>query len=357
MFNVKDYGAIGDAQADDSCAIDAAICAAERVGGDLFFPTGDYRVTRKHVIGYTRWTSYEEYVSRTRPLTGSEQTALEDPNSITPNAQTKAIGIKADGLVHIIADFTAPVLTPVIEYNTTKTLGSAAIRGNIRIVPPEFFDGKAYTRGPRSVPPRNLIGWMFTGTGARHVDGISAAGLDVGLLSIGMFWSNMENLTFEYCKDCCSATIATATRLSTIDMWYSDRGLVYDGASAYVGQVHTQEVGQDLVIFAAECCDLQNFYFEDVQSDNGDGLYAVTLGQNANEVGKINNSQLNSVRVGSTRPNKRGFRFHGTSGVTLMGCREYSHGVDADAISRALLIGTDFADTPQLPADRFPRLP
>ena len=58
-FNVMDYGAIGDGAAEDSTAIQAAIDAAELVGGILVFPPGTYIIDTTltigapiHIIGY-----------------------------------------------------------------------------------------------------------------------------------------------------------------------------------------------------------------------------------------------------------------------------------------------------------------
>ena len=46
VVNVKDFGAVGDGIADDTAAIQAAINAANTVGGkSVFFPAGDYSVT------------------------------------------------------------------------------------------------------------------------------------------------------------------------------------------------------------------------------------------------------------------------------------------------------------------------
>ena len=47
VFNVKDYGAIGDDVADDTAAIQAAVDATVdgRRGGTVYFPAGNYRIT------------------------------------------------------------------------------------------------------------------------------------------------------------------------------------------------------------------------------------------------------------------------------------------------------------------------
>lgn len=43
MFNVKDFGAVGDGATDDAVAVQAAIdAAAEAGGGTVWFPPGEY---------------------------------------------------------------------------------------------------------------------------------------------------------------------------------------------------------------------------------------------------------------------------------------------------------------------------
>lgn len=45
VYNVKDFGAVGDNSTDDTVAIQAALDAVEANGGGLFFPEGFYKVT------------------------------------------------------------------------------------------------------------------------------------------------------------------------------------------------------------------------------------------------------------------------------------------------------------------------
>jgi hypothetical protein len=53
IFNVKDYGAIGDGTTDDTVAINAAITAAQVTGGTVFLPLGTYKTTDRLLITKT----------------------------------------------------------------------------------------------------------------------------------------------------------------------------------------------------------------------------------------------------------------------------------------------------------------
>jgi hypothetical protein len=53
VVNVKDFGAVGDGVADDAAAIQAAVTAAQAVGGEVFFPAGVYRVRSQITITST----------------------------------------------------------------------------------------------------------------------------------------------------------------------------------------------------------------------------------------------------------------------------------------------------------------
>lgn len=50
VYNVKDYGAVGNGVADDTVAIQAAVTAAQLVGGTVFLPTGTYLISARLLI-------------------------------------------------------------------------------------------------------------------------------------------------------------------------------------------------------------------------------------------------------------------------------------------------------------------
>jgi len=47
IFNVRDYGALGNASHDDKPNIQAAINAADIAGGTVFFPPGKYQINSR----------------------------------------------------------------------------------------------------------------------------------------------------------------------------------------------------------------------------------------------------------------------------------------------------------------------
>ena len=52
IYNVKDYGAVGDGTTDDTAAIQAATAAANLTGGIIYFPQGNYYMTQPIVINH-----------------------------------------------------------------------------------------------------------------------------------------------------------------------------------------------------------------------------------------------------------------------------------------------------------------
>ena len=51
VYNVREYGAVGDGTTDDTAAIQSAIDAAVAVGGTVYIPPGIYHTTAALTIG------------------------------------------------------------------------------------------------------------------------------------------------------------------------------------------------------------------------------------------------------------------------------------------------------------------
>lgn len=75
VYNVKDYGAVGDGVTDDTAAINAAIAAVPIYGGEVYFPAGVYIITgtiiiKKHGVTFRGVTSASTYADQPNMQTG-----------------------------------------------------------------------------------------------------------------------------------------------------------------------------------------------------------------------------------------------------------------------------------------------
>lgn len=71
VYNVKDYGAIGDGTTNDTTDIQAAITAAALVGGSVYFPDGTYSFTQLTISNSVRLISFGKATLKQLPNVGS----------------------------------------------------------------------------------------------------------------------------------------------------------------------------------------------------------------------------------------------------------------------------------------------
>jgi hypothetical protein len=88
VFNVKEYGAVGDGVADDTVAIQAALDAAEAAGGGtVFFPAGTYRITAMVYVYATVAVAGSGATSTTVAMDSAAEDGLRFGDA-SPNGQT-----------------------------------------------------------------------------------------------------------------------------------------------------------------------------------------------------------------------------------------------------------------------------
>jgi hypothetical protein len=99
-FNVKDYGALGDGSNDDTAEIQAALDAVPSVGGIVFFPAGNYKITAPLVpktqttmwgTNVPRYQSQEAAAGSCKLFVGSGFTGTA---MIKPAASTRGLGFR-----------------------------------------------------------------------------------------------------------------------------------------------------------------------------------------------------------------------------------------------------------------------
>ena len=66
VFNVKDYGAVGDSITNDDAAFAATLAAAKLTGGHIYMPEGNYILTNTLYLDYdgVRFTGANKYLTR-----------------------------------------------------------------------------------------------------------------------------------------------------------------------------------------------------------------------------------------------------------------------------------------------------
>ena len=356
FISVKDFGAVGNGIVDDTASIQAAINSIIGSGGTVYFPSGYYRVTSTIKVGKTIINNYTPLINRTVPASDALILSVTNSANYSYN-QLNCVNISliSGGDVFFVADFSPSSPTPILEYNLSRESGRATkIEGSFSFIPMSCFSGNKYVK-PTSYISNNLIGIAYPSQGCRNITNIFVASLTCGIFGISNYWVEYNNLEFTYCGDCLNIAQANAITVLNVLMTVSNRGIIYDGGASYIGSFHTESVANDLYVINAECTTFEAAYLEDSSLEDGTGLYAVTLGVDPSNPYNVVDCNFISTRVGTVRPNKKGYNLLNVQGSTFNACREYSNGIDASSISRANLIGTDFNISAQLPLTRFSR--
>ena len=356
FISVKDFGAVGNGIVDDTIFIQNAINSIISIGGTVYFPSGYYRVTSTIKVGKTIINNYTPLINRTVPASDALILSVTNSANYSYN-QLNCVNISliSGGDVFFVADFSPSSPTPILEYNLSRESGRATkIEGSFSFIPISCFSGGKYTP-TKSYVLNNLIGIAYPSQGCRNITNIFVASLTCGIFGISNYWVEYNNLEFTYCGDCLNIAQANAITVLNVLMTVSNRGIIYDGGASYIGSFHTESVANDLYVINAECTTFEAAYLEDSSTEDGTGIYAVTLGVDPSNPYNVIDCNFISIRVGAVRPNKKGYNLLNVLGSTFNACREYSSGIDANSTSRANLIGTDFNISAQLPLTRFSR--
>jgi hypothetical protein len=348
--DVRTFGAKGDNVADDLAALNAAYQAVyDAGGGTIYLPAGYYRVTGQWVIGQQQWNSLTFLAERTGVI--NDATFAANTNSIANGFNNsnrgRGISIEFESGAYLVADFAPATPTPVLgyyligDYRERGHIINAAIISAAMVVNGQYnFDGITTLNGATN----KLIG-LLVRTGLASVQNAHIGGCEHGIIAAAPYWVEIANPRIERAGGIAiNAVQANAFTLTNAVIWYSNKGIVFDGDASQLTGIHTQQAAQDLTVYAADCCTFGPGYFEDVETASGAGTYAVRLGatENGNEV---THCVFTGLRVGNTRPSKGAFRFWATRYVTVTGCRAYSETVLYDVQSSGAHLGNDFQPT------------
>jgi hypothetical protein len=149
-------------------------------------------------------------------------------------------------------------------------------------------------------------------------------------------------LTGWACGDVLSIAQGNAMTVSNVTAWYSNRGIVFDGAGSQITMINTEQVNNDLVILGADCCEFGPGYFEDARPDLGPTLAFLTSGVTG--FYDVTHCIFNGIRIGGGA--KKGIVLRGSWDLTFINVRTYSAPVEVSATSPwdayGTLINCDF---------------
>ena len=349
-ISAKDFGTVGDSTmgedgTDNTAALQAAINhLVDGAGGELVIEPGIYRITGTLNIGLAIHASYEFVTERTDEIGDDTIATNTNLTNVAANQAKSHIHLNFRQGAVLVADWEPTNDEPVIAYNLLDDalVGRGKI-SNASIVTPAFISGGRYTIGAGETPVENNLIGVFCRSGCVELNNTFTAGIGHGVVTLKPYWAQITDTRVwragHRCVDICGGN---AMSLRNSVAWYSAKGLVFDGSSSLVDGFHTEQVEEDVTIFAADSSEFKNFYLEDVLETDGTDMYAVRLGTSAGAQ-RVILSKFQGIRAGSVRPNKKAFLIEDTANCEFDKCREYSNGVDrADNYSN-MYRDTDFS--------------
>lgn len=126
IYNVKDFGAVGDGTTDDTNAVMAATAAANQTGGIIYFPQGNYFINQPIVINHHGTCVKGASPQSTYIHTQDESCILIDGRS---DAKLSACSVKDISLYRMLDTNTTGKFGIRNNYNTNGTINNVIIEG------------------------------------------------------------------------------------------------------------------------------------------------------------------------------------------------------------------------------------
>lgn len=356
-ISVRWFGAKGDYNGitgtDDTISIQNAInYLTNGNGGRLIIPEGFYLVSSTLNVGLSIVTGYTFITTRASEMTDTLFNANNISGNITTNASKKHVEIIFESGATLVAGWTPAADTPVLAYNLDQ--GNAQSMGSIvnaTIVSAIMIQSGAYNKNAVATPQSNNLIGIFAFRGCKIIQNTFISGIKHGVVSLQGYWTKITDVYVWMAGGrCLDVAEGNAIDVNNLAFWYSNYGLVFDGTASHVTQIHTEQVANEMTVFAADTTTFGPGYLEDVSATDGTGTNSITLGYNGNGTFKITSCIFNNLRVGSARPNKGGYRIWDVSGGVFNGCRAYSKTITTDIYSYITYNNCDF--TPATPYSR-----
>jgi len=331
-LDVRWFGAKGDGNTVDTNAIQNAVNYALIHGDELYFAPGYYVINNTINIGTPIFSNYS-FVNRTSKL--GALTFV--PNSRQYNKTNyRNISLTFAPNAFIVANFSPSEPKPAIAYNLDNFHGTGFVR-DLKVIGPSAFVNREFNLDAPT-PAANVIGF-FSFTGCSQIDKPMVVGLAFGIATATSYWCAIREMTAFSCGDGLNLAEGNAMTVSNATFFNCRRGVVFDGASAKIMQIHTEQVDYDLVIFAADCCTFGPGYLEDSRSSVPVGSTYLTAGAKADDL--VTNCVYDNLRIAGLNNSKAGIVMQHNRDVTFINVRTYQRSVTASADSYGTLLNCD----------------
>lgn len=236
VFNVKDYGAVGDGLTDDSTAINAALTADLTTGGVVYFPAGVYL----HNSCIT--ATIPAGVSVTLQGQGSDATIIKSASGVDGMCLTLATMASSFHIRDMTVEAAGTATgTKGISATLTATTNPAAaalnditnvtVRGANAYANSQFFDTGVYINGVSNI---NYVGLVVEGNASKTA---AACVRIVGTSSIISVVHNFVGATMNYCNTGLWADIYTQGITVSQSNFTGDQYGVYEPAGTGTTQL------------------------------------------------------------------------------------------------------------------------
>lgn len=365
VFNIRDYGAVGNGVVDDTVAIQNAINAAKTAGGGIvYFPnTGSYYGISATLLHGNNFVNMGDVtlVALGFPNAGSysAQSATSFNSSLfTANYDIPHVSFQGEpGAAIGWIGGNPGAETPMIYYAaqpdgaSTKSMNvvNAHIRG-LTLLGPDSCGGGAFIKvdGTTAVTS-NVSGIFVPVTGKVNIEDNTLYGLKRAIVTSDNYWSTVgHNSIFRAHDGITVFSNNAALLLENVVNFVSANGYILNGQGFRAIGCHTEEAPCAINIPAGDDFYLGHCYLESTANTDTDTY--IKLGQNGNGTnitwGVIENITL------IPGVNARHMLMQSCFGVTFVGCRfRYSNLTNnASRINDVNCFGTKFIGT-NIPLD------
>jgi hypothetical protein len=262
VFNVRQYGAVGDDVADDLAALQATWSAAITNGGGIVYlpkPLKAYRTTATWVAG----TKFVEESDITSVIADYTAAASYNSTNHTAAAALPFVSIIAEPGAIIHGDFSSgPILHYAVAKGSKPNDYAAEIRGLTLLGQPGMTAGVVNTIAGQDAITGTQCGLFSAGSPVKIRDCV-AREVYRGFVTSGSYWGAIEHVGTFRTFDAVAAIGANAYSIRNVKAEYAHgTGLVCSGQGISVQRLDTEQCATDIWVVSCDNFSLEKAYLE-----------------------------------------------------------------------------------------------